>query len=167
MVNFQREIENGFDVEVMQSYSTYHGETNQLAKEAIPRFQPMKILLILGMSQCMSQCMWHTVCPNPLFYISLSFCLTNYYGKTQGTQSIEVCIDEYGYYNLEFYVLLKTETGIMDLRKNEGLSLSNKLKMQITKVETQKEADFIFRWMAKNEKWSINFEYPLIRFLYL
>ena len=55
----------------------------------------------------------------------------------------------------------------MDLRKNEGLSLSNKLKMQITKVETQKEADFIFRWMAKNEKWSINFEYPLIRFLYL
>ena len=54
MVNFQREIENGFDMEVMKSYSTYHGETNQLTKEAIPRFQPMKILLILGMS--------HNVC---------------------------------------------------------------------------------------------------------
>ena len=55
----------------------------------------------------------------------------------------------------------------MELKKNESLSLSNELKMEITKVQTQKEADFIFRWMAKNEKWSINFEYSLIRFLYL
>lgn len=39
MVNFQHDIESGFDVDLIKNYNTYHGEMTGL-----PHFQFMKIL---------------------------------------------------------------------------------------------------------------------------
>ena len=80
-----------------------------------------------------------------------------------GVKSIQVCVDSY-YGNLEVYVLLKSETGLMITTKTESLSLIKDQKMNITEVVSQKEADFVFRWMKKNQKWILIFDYSLIRF---
>ena len=86
------------------------------------------------------------------------------YGKTTDVKSIQVCVDSY-YSNLEVYVLLKSENGLMITTKTESLSLIKDQKMNIAEVVSQKEADFVFRWMKKNQKLILIFDYPLIRFL--
>ena len=85
-------------------------------------------------------------------------------GKTTDVKSIQVCVDSY-YSNLEVYVLLKSENGLMITTKTESLSLTKDQKMNIAEVVSQKEADFVFRWMKKNQKTILMFDYPLIRFL--
>ena len=75
---------------------------------------------------------------------------------------IRLCVDSF-IHDLEFHVMLKTETDILIMRKisYESLSIDD---LQIAKVVTQKEADFIFHWMEKNQKWIVYFEFPMIRF---
>ena len=85
-------------------------------------------------------------------------------GETPGVKSIQICVDSY-YSNLEVYVLLKSETGLMVTTETESLSLIKDKKMKTAEVKSQKEVDFIFGWMAENQKWIIHFNYSLIRFL--